>query len=151
MNPFTDQVGGDHYKNFAFDPFKVCANWPKWAGDIFKYLIRNKSQDDYQKAMHVFAMWMDMDSPPQAQPLASELTRQWVEMSYDALDPKVTEVVIALGDYVASPGEANLQILMETFYELQESMRNQVPTDQWKRSLDYLDGCLKKLRDMTCS
>lgn len=151
MNPFTDQVGGDHYKNFAFDPFKVCANWPKWAGDVFKYLIRNKGQDDYQKAMHVFAMWMDMESQPQPQPLASELTRQWVEMSYDALDPKVTEVVIALGDYVASPGEANLQVLMETFYELQESMRNQVPSDQWKRSLDYLDGCLKKLRDMTCS
>lgn len=151
MNPFTDQVGGDHYKNFAFDPFKVCANWPKWAGDVFKYLIRNKGQDDYQKAMHVFAMWMDMESQPQAQPLASELTRQWVEMSYDALDPKVTEVIIALGDYVASPGEANLQVLMETFYELQEAMRTQVPTDQWKRSLDYLDGCLKKLKDMTCS
>lgn len=151
MNPFTDQVGGDHYKNFAFDPFKVCANWPKWAGDVFKYLIRKKSQDDYQKAMHVFAMWMDMESQPQAQPLASELTRQWVEMSYDALDPKVTEVIIALGDYVASPGEANLQVLMETFYELQESMRTEVPTDQWKRSLDYLDSCLKKLKDMTCS
>ena len=148
MNPFADQVGGDHYKHFAFDPFKVCGNWPKWAGDVFTYLIRNKGADDYQKAMHTMAMWMDMDSKPQPQPLASELTRQWVEMSYDALDPKVTEVIITLGDYIASPEDKNLQALMESMYDLQESMRTQVPTDQWQRSLDYLDSCLKKLKEM---
>ena len=103
MNPFADQVGGDHYKNFAFDPFKVCANWPKWAGDVFTYLIRKKGQDDYQKAMHTMAMWMDMESKPQSQPLASELTRHWVEMSQDALDPMVTDVIVTLGGLHCGP------------------------------------------------
>lgn len=148
-DPFTDQVGGDHYKSFAFDPFKVCANWPKWAGDVFKYLIRNKGDDDYEKAMHTFAMWMDMDSAPLAQPLAAEVTRQWVEMSYDALDPRVVDVVIALSEYVSSPTAMNLQGLMEAFYELQESTRSQLPVGQWKRCLAYLDSCLKKLKAIT--
>ena len=149
MNPFADQVGGDHYKNFAFDPFKVCANWPKWAGDVFTYLIRKKGQDDYQKAMHTMAMWMDMESKPQSQPLASELTRHWVEMSQDALDPMVTDVIVTLGDYIAVPSDANLQHLLEAMYEPQESMRTKVPQDNWQRSLDYLDSCLKKLKELT--
>jgi len=148
MNPFDNQVGGDHYKRFAFDPFKVCGNWPKWAGDVFTYLIRNKGADDYQKAMHTMAMWMDMDSTPQPQPLADELTRRWVEMSYDALDPQVTEVIIALGYYISAPREDNLRLLMESMYDLQESMRAKVPNDSWARSNEYLDLCHAKLMEM---
>ena len=148
MNPFDNQVGGDHYKKFAFDPFKVCGTWPKWAGDVFTYLIRNKGADDYQKAMHTLAMWMDMEAPPQPQPMAAELTRCWVEMSYDALDPQVTEAIVCLGDYIASPTENNLQCLMESMFDLQESTRTKIPDDAWTKSMAYLDLCLTKLKEM---
>jgi len=149
MNPFDVQIGGDHYKKFAFDPFKVVGNWPKWAGDVFTYLIRNKGDDDYQKAMHTLAMWMDMDSKPQPQPLASEVTRHWVEMSYDAMTSEVCEVIVCLGDYIASPTDKNLQLVIEAMFDLQESKRTKIPSEQWQSSLDYLDSCLRNLKEIS--
>lgn len=146
MNPFDVQIGGDHYKKFAFDPFKVVANWPKWAGDVFTYLIRNKGSDDYAKAMHTMAMWMDMDSKPQPQPLAAELTRHWVEMSYDAMTPEVCEVIVALGDYIAVPHEENMKRLLEAMYDLQDVAR-EGQTAKQLAAIAYFEEAIKKLRE----
>ena len=147
MNPFDNQVGGDHYKKFAFDPFKVCGNWPKWAGDVFTYMIRKKGKDDYAKAMHTMAMFLDMDAKPQPQPLAAELTRQWVEMSYDAIgDPDVVDTIIALADYIANPTDDTLHHLLECMYDLQTSARDGQVAQQLQ-AITYLEQAIKNLRE----
>lgn len=122
LDPFAFQVGGDHYKRFGFDPFKVCGLWPKWAGDVFTYLIRKKSEDDYAKAMHTLAMFVDMEAEPQAQPLAYELTRHWIESSYDALGPGVADCVLALAEYVSAPTPLHLQNLISCMNDLTEGV-----------------------------
>lgn len=118
VNPFDFQVGGDHYKHFGFDPFKVCGLWPKWAGDVFTYLIRNKGEDDYAKAMHTLAMFLDMEAQPIAQPIAYDLTRFWLESSIDALQPGVPDVILALAEYISAPTQQHLSNLIKRMDEL---------------------------------
>lgn len=124
VNPFDFQVGGDHYKKFGFDPFKVCGLWPKWAGDVFTYLIRNKGQDDYAKAMHTLAMFLDMEAEPPAQPIAYELTRHWIESSYDALQPGVADCILTLAEYISDPSSHHLQNVISCMNDLTEGVYN---------------------------
>ena len=57
-------------------------------------------------------------------------------------------MIISLGDYIAAPDENNLQLLMESMYDLQESMRAKVANDSWSRANEYLDLCHSKLKEM---
>ena len=107
MNPFDYQVGGSHYKQWPMDPYQMIGTWPKWAGDVFQYLIRGKGEDDFAKAMHCLEMFSAMDDHPGPMRGAREKVGRFIETmerSQDDLRP----VLEAVGDYLEHPGNAGL-------------------------------------------
>ena len=57
------QVGGEHYKNMKIQPveFSLVNNLNAAQHSILKYLVRNKADDDLDKAQHFAALWDDVD------------------------------------------------------------------------------------------
>lgn len=57
------QVGGQHYKNMKIQPvlFSLVNNLNAAQHSILKYLVRNKAQDDLDKAKHFAALWNEID------------------------------------------------------------------------------------------
>ena len=56
-NPLNEQVGGNHYKDLAIQPFEFIErnNFGYGAGNVIKYLCRYKKKggiEDLQKARH---------------------------------------------------------------------------------------------------
>lgn len=49
------QVGGDHYKKYRLQPYQFAEdnNLSFLQGLFIKYIIRNKEEDDFKKALHV--------------------------------------------------------------------------------------------------
>ena len=60
-DPFEKQVGGDHYKNYAIEPFKFLAanNTPHAEGEVIYRVLRHREKngaEDIDKAIHTLEM-----------------------------------------------------------------------------------------------
>ena len=59
-NPYTDQVGGSHYKNYPIQPmqFFIQNKIPKAVGDIIQDVLRDKGDriQNLLKAKHIIDM-----------------------------------------------------------------------------------------------
>lgn len=62
------QVGGDHYKTLAVEPWRAMAAWmtPEefrgfLKGNVIKYLARQKGEDDHQKALHYLQKLVELE------------------------------------------------------------------------------------------
>ena len=65
-NPLDEQVGGDHYKDLAIQPFEFIErnNLGFGAGNIIKYLCRYKRKngiEDLKKARHYLDLLIDLE------------------------------------------------------------------------------------------
>lgn len=63
------QVGGDHYKNLAVEPWRAMQAWmtPEefrgfLKGNVIKYLARTKGPNDIQKAHHYMEKLLEVTS-----------------------------------------------------------------------------------------
>jgi hypothetical protein len=80
VSPFTEQVGGDHYKNFAIQPaeFLRANKVPHLEGEIIYRVLRHSQKngrEDLQKAIHSLQLLIEMDYPTDPQsPAASTST-----------------------------------------------------------------------------
>lgn len=117
MNPFDYQVGGRHYKQWAIDPYRVIATWPKWAGDVFQYLVRGKGEDDFAKAMHCLQMFSEMDDHPGPMRGARDQVCRFVEVMEHRQD-ELRPVLEAVADYLEHPGNAALVALYSELEKL---------------------------------
>jgi hypothetical protein len=66
MSPFDKQVGGDHYKDLAIQPFEFIErnNLGYGVGNVIKYLCRYKKKggiEDLQKARHYIDLLIDLE------------------------------------------------------------------------------------------
>lgn len=65
---FADQVGGEHYKNFAIQPaeFLRANKVPHLEGEIIYRVLRHaqkNGREDLQKAIHSLQLLIEMDYP----------------------------------------------------------------------------------------
>lgn len=63
LDPYTTQVGGDHYKKYAIQPaYYIIANNLTWAeGSVIAYVTRWKDKgglDDLRKARHTLDLYI---------------------------------------------------------------------------------------------
>ena len=61
-SPLEHQVGGDHYKSMDIQPveFALVNNLNTAQANIVKYLLRDKSADDIDKAIHYLDLWLEI-------------------------------------------------------------------------------------------
>ena len=79
----SNQVGGDHYKNLAIEPWDVVATWNYeqqvgfYRGNVLKYLLRafskGKPVEDLNKAAHYLQKLIEVVSKEQEDWNASKL------------------------------------------------------------------------------
>lgn len=68
MNPFNEQVGGEHYKNLAIQPaeFTTRNGIGHLAGDAIAYVTRYKAKhgrEDLEKAIHCIRLLIEIEYP----------------------------------------------------------------------------------------
>ena len=66
LNPLNEQVGGDHYKDLAIQPFEFIElnNLGYGAGNVVKYICRYKTKggvDDLKKARHYIDLLIEVE------------------------------------------------------------------------------------------
>lgn len=70
-NPFTSQVGGDHYKKFGeYQPWEVLSKWLNpdelkgfMKGTVISYLAREQDKngrEDIEKAKHTLELYLKL-------------------------------------------------------------------------------------------
>ena len=65
MSALDEQIGGDHYKNFAIQPVEfIHANGIGFiAGNVIKYVVRNKGGlEDLKKARHYIDLLIELET-----------------------------------------------------------------------------------------
>ena len=89
------QVGGEHYKTMKIQPveFSLVNNLNAAQHSILKYLVRNKADDDLDKAQHFAALWGDVD-------------RLYTNIEFACLDRRrfLGLAVISVGTFIAANG-----------------------------------------------
>lgn len=65
-SPLSKQVGGDHYKDLAIQPFEFIElnNLGYGAGNVVKYICRYKTKggvEDLKKARHYIDLLIDLE------------------------------------------------------------------------------------------
>lgn len=70
MSADDRQVGGDHYKSLAVEPWAAMQAWmtPEefrgfLKGNVIKYLARTKGPNDLQKAHHYMEKLLEVSNP----------------------------------------------------------------------------------------
>lgn len=114
------QIGGEHYKSFAVQPFVLCNSFTGPAAHILTYVIRKKCPHDLAKALH----WCDLALSCGMQGVFSELVMKEEKEPEDPED-----------EFLPEPEEPRLITAMEWLWV------NKIPADSPKANVIL---CLEK-------